>query len=106
MKCSGIIRGIIPYLFAVIWLLLVEGEPQFDKKTVNVTAIQGQDAVLPCTVLYKENYQVSENQSKNYSKTCLKQPLKKDKTKVLKTTGSLMKVQSIAECSWSILQYF
>ena len=30
-----------------------------------------------------------------------------DKTKVLKTNGSLMKVESIAECSsWSILQYF
>ena len=29
------------------------------------------------------------------------------KTKVLKTNGSLMKVESIAECSpWSILQYF
>ena len=31
-----------------------------------------------------------------YSKTCLKRPLK---TKVLKTNGSLMKVESIAECS-------
>ena len=42
-----------------------------------------------------------------YSKTCLKQPLKKDKTKILITNGSLMKVKSIAECSpWSILQYF
>ena len=42
-----------------------------------------------------------------YSKTCLKQPLKKDKTKILITNGSLMDVESIAECStWSILQYF
>ena len=41
-----------------------------------------------------------------YSKTCLKQPLKKDKTNILITNGSLMKVESIAECSpWSILQY-
>ena len=40
-------------------------------------------------------------------KTCLKRPPKIDKTKVLKTNGSLMKVKSIAECSpWSILQYF
>ena len=38
---------------------------------------------------------------RNYSKTCLKQSLKKDKTKVLKTNGSLMKVESIAECSLS-----
>ena len=88
MKCAGIIRGIIPYLFAVIWLLLVEGEPQFDKKTVNVTAIQGQDAVLPCTVLYKENYQVSEHyckyQAQNYSKTCIKRPLTNRQNKGLK----------------------
>ena len=32
---------------------------------------------------------------------------KKDKTKILMTNGSLMKVESIAECSpWNILQYF
>ena len=31
-----------------------------------------------------------------YSKTCLKWPLKIDKTKVLMTNGSLMKVESIA----------
>ena len=42
-----------------------------------------------------------------FSKTSLKRPLKKDKTKILMTNGSLMKVESIAECSpWSILQYF
>ena len=41
-----------------------------------------------------------------YSKTCLKRPLKIDKAKVLMENGSLMKVESIAECSpWSILQY-
>ena len=34
-----------------------------------------------------------------YSETCLKRPLKIDKAKVLKTNGSLMKVESIAECS-------
>ena len=42
-----------------------------------------------------------------YSKTCLKQPLKKDKNRDLNNNDSLMKVKSIAECSpWSILQYF
>ena len=42
-----------------------------------------------------------------YSKTCLKLPIKKDKTKILITNGSLMKVESIAEWSkGSILQYF
>ena len=34
-----------------------------------------------------------------YSKTCLKQLAKIYKTMVLKTNGSLMKVESIAECS-------
>ena len=39
--------------------------------------------------------------------TCLKQPLKKDQIKVLMENASLMKVESIAECSpSSILQYF
>ena len=42
-----------------------------------------------------------------YSKTCLKQPLKKDKTEILLTNVSLIKVERIAEYSpWSILQYF
>ena len=44
-----------------------------------------------------------------YSKTCLKRPLKIDKTKILMTNGSLMNSegQSIAECSpWTILHYF
>ena len=33
-----------------------------------------------------------------YSKTCLKRPLKNRQKKVLTTNGSLMKVESIAEC--------
>ena len=42
-----------------------------------------------------------------YSKTCVKRPLKIDKTNILITNGSLMKVTSIAECSaCSILQWF
>ena len=42
-----------------------------------------------------------------HSKTCLKQPLKIDKSKILMTNGSLMEVKCIAECSaWIILQYF
>ena len=44
---------------------------------------------------------------KEYSKTSVKRPLKnRQKKKILMTNGSLMKVESIAECSpWSILQY-
>ena len=42
-----------------------------------------------------------------YSKTCLKQPLKKKTKNGFKTDYRLMEVQSIAECSkGSILQYF
>ena len=37
-----------------------------------------------------------------YSKTYVEQPLKIDKRKILMANGSLMKVESIAECSpWS-----
>ena len=40
-------------------------------------------------------------------KPVLSDHLKTDKTKVLMENGSLMEVESIAECSpWSILQYF
>ena len=38
-----------------------------------------------------------------YSKTCLKLPLKQRQTKILMANGSLMKVQSIAECSAILL---
>ena len=39
--------------------------------------------------------------------TCVKWPLKIGKTKILMTTGSLMNVKSIAECSpWCILQFW
>ena len=41
----------------------------------------------------------TKNNSKTYSKI--------DKTQILMTNDSLMKVKSIAECSpWNILQYF
>ena len=44
--------------------------------------------------------QVSESKTNTFvSKTGLKGPLKKFITKVLKSNGSLMKVESIAECS-------
>ena len=43
----------------------------------------------------------------NTVKPVLSSHSKIDKTKILMTYGSLMKVESIAECSpWSILQYF
>ena len=42
----------------------------------------------------------------NYSKACENGHSKFDKTKVLMTNGSFMKVESVAEwCHWSIMQY-
>ena len=41
---------------------------------------------------YKELRNLSQAAAINYSKTCVKRPLKKDKTKVLMTNGSLVKV--------------
>ena len=42
-----------------------------------------------------------------YSKSCVNGHSNIDKTKILMANGSLMTVESIAECShWSILQYF
>ena len=38
-----------------------------------------------------------------YSKTCVKQRLKIDKTKILMTNGSLMKVESIADAPHSAI---
>ena len=46
-----------------------------------------------------EQHKINLCEKGKYSKTCLKQPLKKYKTNVLKTKGSLMEVESITECS-------
>ena len=47
------------------------------------------------------------NQDYRTVKPVLSDHLKINKTTILVTNGSLMKVESIAECSpWSILQYF
>ena len=83
---------------------------------------QGSGPIGPILLVVKKShfnkkyssYRESTNSSKKkvhvgsqYSKTGLKQPLKKDKAKNLITNSSLMKVERIAECSpWSILQYF
>ena len=45
-----------------------------------------------------EQHKINLCEKGKYSKTCLK-PLKKNKTNVLKTNGSLMEVESITECS-------
>ena len=56
-------------------------------------------SIFGCEMLHEDEME--------YSKTCLKRSLKIDKTKNLMANGSLMKGESVAECStWSILQYF
>ena len=65
---------------------LLHSEKQISFKIFSiVSAIENKTKELVCKPIY--------------SKTCLKRPLKIDKTKVVKTNGSLMKVLSIAECS-------
>ena len=60
-----------------------------------------------CTNKKKNDNDWEEKVDLIYSETCVKGHSKKDKTMILMTNGSLMKVESIAECSlWSILQYF
>ena len=62
--------------------------------------------VDPSFLVVKKSH-FDEKYSSYSESTILKQPLKKDKTKILISNGSLMKVKRIAECSpWSILQYF
>ena len=45
--------------------------------------------------ILQQVYKLHKTES-SYSQTCLKQPLKKDKPKILISNGSLMKVESIA----------
>jgi hypothetical protein len=48
------------FLFLAIWPVMIGGQPpEFDSKPINVTAIKGQPAVLPCTVINKNDYLVS-----------------------------------------------
>ena len=54
---------------------------------------------LPCLAGDITRADISVQIKLRYSKTCLKWPLKIDKTKTLMTNGSLMKIKSIAECS-------
>ena len=49
--------------------------------------------------MVKLNAWSSGHSEHNRMHTSLKRPLKIDKTKVLNTNGSLMKVEPIAECS-------
>ena len=51
------------------------------------------------TVVVSYHYSHDLQGCLSYSKTCLQQQLKKTKKKVLTKDGSLMKAESIAECS-------
>ena len=59
-------------------------------------------------VLWKPLLQtIWEQSDKMHSKTCLRGVTQKKTPKyVFKTNNHLMQVKSVAECSWSILQYF
>ena len=67
-----------------------------------------------CQIKTKQKHTVLQNKTfknvqklVNIVKPVLSSHSKIDKIKVLKTNGTLMKVESIVECSpWSTLQYF
>ena len=62
-------------------------------RVANIFSIQ---AMLCSKVIFES---LKEFSNADCSKTCLKWPLKKDKTKVEMVNGNVMKVESIAECS-------
>lgn len=50
-------KAFIMFFVQAIWPILTGGqEPEFDNTPINVTAIRGQPAILPCTVLNKDEY--------------------------------------------------
>ena len=65
---------------------------------------------LICFSSKLKHFDLHIEENKHVESVCddfLSSHLKIDKSKVLMENGSLMKVESIAECSsWSILQYF
>ena len=78
-------------------------QAEHDSISISVTVGEGDDGT-GCKLIH--DYTGNSFCRTLYSKTCVKRPLKKGKTKILMKHGSLMKVESIAECStWSILQY-
>ena len=85
---------------------MVAWDPQSDVKIVVYTRVL---AMLTASSQESYPYHVNKGELTLYItvKPLLSGHLKIDKTKILMTNGSLMKVKSIAECSpWSILQYF
>ena len=90
---------------------------------IELKAIEGSyfrlcDATLPLAKINKQNKEFPAIQLvlvelllvfllKIQENVCKMATQKIDKTKILMTNGSLMKVESVAECSpWSILHYF
>ena len=69
--------------------------------TLSMIVFKKLDRIEFCDLLSK--CIVSKRQERIYSKTCLKRSLKTDKTKIFITTGSLMKVKSIAELEHSAI---
>ena len=74
----------------------------------SVWKIKAQISLLISAVLSRTSFIISNASNITYSKTCVKRLLKNRQNKDLNDKwNSLMKVESIAECSpWNILQYF
>ena len=80
------IKNIITLVMLVVDVTMPNGVYGISEAGYNV----GGDAAVCTFTLYSRS---------KYSKTCLKRPLNNRQNKGLKTNGSLMKVESIAECS-------
>ena len=69
--------------------------------------LKGGESVMPVQLKFLGDTSTTIFGTEMYSKTRVKRPLKNRQTKIFMTNGSLMKIDSFAECSpWSILQYF
>ena len=67
---------------------------------VNIACHNGKQTTIIMTTHYIEEARQADKvftRENIYSKTCLKQPLKLDKTKILMTNGSLMKVERLGQ---------
>ena len=92
--------------YSDIWMIICKF------KTMNLAG-RGYTQLIMCNkTQHKEHRKLFSSSSvegwaQKFGLTVLSGHSKIDKTKILMTNGSLMKVKCIAECSpWSILQYF
>ena len=100
-NCAGLTR-LLSMALIYVWHIQSSGfrflTCVYKQRFVNESEYYYKDAIS------KPTSNMILNRLEKYSKTCVNGHSKIDKTKILMTYGSLMKVQSIAECSpWGML---